>query len=61
MDNVSEMLETVIKGIKPNEVIHDPNEDFVEDTTDLKLMNTLYTSKKLSIKNKLFEDVIKKI
>ena len=55
------MLETVIKGIKPNEVIHDPKEDYLEDTSDLKLMNTLYTSKKLQMQNKLFEDIIKKI
>jgi hypothetical protein len=48
VDNVSEMLETVIKGIKPNEKIFDPNEDIVDDSKDLKLMSTLYTTKKLN-------------
>jgi hypothetical protein len=48
VDNVSEMLETVIKGIKPNEKIVNPFEDIVDNTSSLKLMNTLYTSKKLS-------------
>lgn len=51
VDNVSEMLETVIKGIKPNEKIFDPSEDMVEDTKDLKLMSTLFTSKKLHFGN----------
>ncbi|KAL4466875.1 hypothetical protein ABPG74_010472 [Tetrahymena malaccensis] len=61
VDNVSEMLETVIKGIKPNEKIFDPNEDIVEDTKDLKLMSTLFTSKKLNFGNKQLNDVIVKI
>lgn len=46
------MLETVIKGIKPNEKKFDPNEDIVEDSKDLKLMSTLFTTKKLNFGNK---------
>jgi len=51
VDNVAEMLETVIKGIKPNEKVFDPNENMVDDTKDLKLMSTLYTTKKLNFAN----------
>lgn len=47
VDNVSEMLETVIKGVKPNDKIVNPKEDIVENTDDLKLMNTLYITKRL--------------
>ena len=52
VDNVSEMLETVIKGIKPNEKVIDFNEDILDDTANMNLMSTLYTSKRLPICNK---------
>ena len=52
VDNVSEMLETVIKGIKPNEKVIDVNEDILDDTANMNLMSTLYTSKRLPICNK---------
>lgn len=52
VDNVSEMLETVIKGIKPNERVIDFNEDILDDTANMNLMSTLYTSKRLPICNK---------
>lgn len=51
VDNVAEMLETVIKGIKQNEKVFDPKADIVEDTTDLKLMSSLFTTKKLNFIN----------
>ena len=38
VDNVSEMLETVIKGIKPMVKTIDPFADLVTNTADLKLM-----------------------
>ena len=41
------MLETVIKGIKPNEKVINPKEDILEDNADLKIMSTLYTTKRL--------------
>ncbi len=47
VDNVSEMLETVIKGIKPNDKPINPQEDIIPDSSDLKLMQTLFTSKRL--------------
>ena len=43
VDNVSEMLETVIKGIKQNPKVIDPNEDILEDNANMNLMSTLYT------------------
>lgn len=61
VDNVSEMLETVIKGIKPNEKVFDPKEDIVEDSKDLKLMSTLYTTKKLNFAGQQINDVVQKI
>jgi len=61
VDNVAEMLETVIKGIKPNEKLIDPFEDIIENTDNLKLMSTLYTSKKLSTKSKGLTEVELKI
>jgi hypothetical protein len=61
VDNVSEMLETVIKGIKPNEKVFDPKEDILDDSKDLKLMNTLYTTKRLNFTGQQIEDVIRKI
>ena len=42
------MLETVIKGIKPNEKIINPNEDIVDEKQEIDLMSTLFTSKKLA-------------
>lgn len=39
------MLETVIKGIKENEKLINPDEDIVDDTENLKLMGTLYITK----------------
>lgn len=55
------MLETVNKGIKPNPKVIDPNADIISNTNDLKLMNTLYTSKKLQDLNKDIDEVEAKI
>jgi hypothetical protein len=55
------MLETVIKGIKPIEKDIDPFADIVQNTDELKLMSTLYTSKKLPDLNKDIDEVEKKI
>jgi len=46
------MLESVIKGIKPNEKVVDLNEDILDDTANMNLMSTLYTSKRLPTLNK---------
>ena len=61
VDNVAEMLETVIKGIKPNEKPIDPFENTIQDTDNIKLMQTLFSSKKLVIENKDLNEVEKKI
>jgi len=45
VDNVSEMLESVIKGVKENPKIINPDEDIVDEGESLKLMGTLYISK----------------
>lgn len=45
VDNVAEMLETVIKGVKENPKVVNPDEDIVDDSEDLKLMGTLYITK----------------
>ena len=55
------MLETVIKGIKPNEKPIDPFENTIQDTDNIKLMQTLFSSKKLVIENKDLNEVEKKI
>lgn len=55
------MLETVIKGVTPNSKEHDPNEGIVRDTQDLKLMQTLFTHKRLDLGDKNLEEIVKKI
>lgn len=45
VDNVAEMLETVIKGIKPNALNLQPDEGILKDSEQLKLMETLFISK----------------
>jgi hypothetical protein len=45
VDNVAEMLETVIKGVKENAKVINPDEDIVDDSEGLKLMGTLYITK----------------
>lgn len=45
VDNVAEMLETVIKGVKENPKVINPDEDIVDDSEGLKLMGTLYITK----------------
>lgn len=61
VDNVAEMLETVIKGIKPNEKQPDESENIVQNEKDLKLMSTLFSSKRLGQPNSDLADVINKI
>lgn len=46
------MLETVIKGVAKNEKVYDSNKDIVRDTSDVKLMQTLFSHKRLEIKDR---------
>lgn len=61
VDNVAEMLETVIKGIKPNEKVPDSSDNIVNNEQDLKLMSTLFSSKRLADQNSELGDVINKV
>ena len=47
VDNVQEMLQGVITGIKQNPKEVQVDEDYVNDQEGIDLMSTLFTSKKL--------------
>jgi len=47
VDNISEMMETVIKGIELSKRKYNPEDDIVKDASNVKLMNTLFSHKRL--------------
>lgn len=61
VDNVQEMLQGVITGIKQNPKEVQVDEDYVNDQEGIDLMSTLFTSKKLQDKINSREQVEKKI
>ena len=48
VDNVSEILETVIKGIEKSSNNYKLENDIITDTKDIKLMDNLFIQKKLT-------------
>jgi hypothetical protein len=54
-------METVIKGIGVTKKSYNPEDDIVKDISNVKLMNTLFSHKRLKDADRSLQEIVERI